>query len=215
VSSLWTKVVTNLVPTSGTSFSFLLGPSSTSSPIPDEKVESEMRSIFQYLERNLSTLNEALERSNLNAFLRETYPFLYGGINREKEKVGILVDPDNSNNANVILTEEEENRERESPSLLCRVIWNDLCMKMHGHLDTYGGVQTQKNAKKVRDGSKSRRPLTDVEKRQVEVLDVVLEYLKAFFYCEFDGQNAGIKLEHLEDRVYVSVRELINTLLTT
>ncbi|KAJ1553528.1 hypothetical protein HK405_007632, partial [Cladochytrium tenue] len=51
-----------------------------------------------------------------------------------------------------------------------------------------------------------------VEKRQVEVFDLCLEFLKAFFYCDIDGRNCGFPLADLEDRMYLDTRTLIKTL---
>ncbi|KAJ3126146.1 hypothetical protein HK098_007857 [Nowakowskiella sp. JEL0407] len=51
--------------------------------------------------------------------------------------------------------------------------------------------------------------LTEEEKNAIVVLDIILEYLKSFFYCEVDGVHHGFTIEELETEEYLKLRNLI------
>ncbi|KAJ3385063.1 hypothetical protein HDU84_002477 [Entophlyctis sp. JEL0112] len=78
------------------------------------------------------------------------------------------------------------------PSLLALVIWNEMVVRMQSSVVTM---------RKEND------------KRQLEALVIILEYLKSFFYCEVAGRCCGFPTDVLENdkyrRVRATMREVI------
>ncbi|KAJ3332067.1 hypothetical protein HDU76_001402 [Blyttiomyces sp. JEL0837] len=186
---------------------------SSSIQVSETKVEDELRPVLQYLDRNLSLLNESLDRPMLNALLREQYTYLAIGntstTNKMSKRAGVSqADLQKEAKAAEIAQEEAE---RDAPSLICKVIWNELVTQLHTDLNAFGGEKGEGGAK-VRAPGAARNPLTDSEKKQVLAMDYCLEYLKAFFYCDIDGRNCGLSLLDLENRKYLDTRVLITTL---
>ncbi|KAJ3100614.1 hypothetical protein HDU97_002102 [Phlyctochytrium planicorne] len=176
-------------------------------PMPtEEQVEESMKPIFAYLDKCMGLFNETLDRPLLNEFIRKTYPFLLEG-NRLDGSRQNLNDQD------------KVDKELSSPSFICLVIWNELCQKLFQQLSEFGAGRNVgvKKTRTVYGGkgdkqASAQKPLNDTEKKQVLVYELILEYLKAFFYCEVDGSHYGFKLDQLENRAYMKARDLIEGL---
>ncbi|KAI9325108.1 hypothetical protein DFJ73DRAFT_870541 [Zopfochytrium polystomum] len=180
--------------------------SSSIPPVTEASVEREFRPAFVYLDRNLTLLNENLDRPLLNQFLRDHYPELSSGL--EIRTPGQPETPADKARA--------ADEERDAPSLVCRVIWIELVTRIYNHLNAYGKARGENESKKRNTAearSGKRQPLTEAEQRQVSVFDIALEFLKAFFYCDIEGRNCGFSLSDLEDKMYLDTRALIRTLL--
>jgi hypothetical protein len=188
-------------------------------PITELAVEEAMLPIFTYLDQNFSRLNESLDRAMLNNFLRDRYPHLV----KKSTKIQNPNTASDKSDGDELLKKKTLKRkdtlahrsdmEQDAPSLICLVFWNELVTRMRNHLNTFGG-RNDSSSKKIRgDSTLGRRALSDDEKRQVEVLDIVLEYLKAFFYCDIDGRNCGFSVDDLEDKTYCEVKEILSKLL--
>ncbi|KAJ3414976.1 hypothetical protein HDV05_005807 [Chytridiales sp. JEL 0842] len=201
VSAKWRKVVDTLAPNS------FFGGSSVA--VTETNVEKEILPILQFVDKNMGILNENLDKLLLNSFLRERYAAVLGSAHAApKENL------DDAASQRLHHKTQQEDMERDSPTLLAILIWNELCVTMRTQLNTYGFERTAKNARKVKSKeAQKRKPLTEAEMKQVQVMEMVLEYLKAFFYCEFDGRNVGIPLNEMENREYENLRRLIGDLL--
>ncbi|KAJ3097254.1 hypothetical protein HDU97_005053 [Phlyctochytrium planicorne] len=200
----WNRIVEKL-----TSKTFFM--SFQTIPMPtEEQVEDSMKPIFAYLDKCMGLFNETLDRPLLNEFIRKTYPFLQEG-NRPDGARQNLNDQDK--------VDKVVDKELSSPSFICLVIWNELCQKLFQQLSEFGAGRNV-GAKKTRmvhggkgdNQASAQKPLNDTEKKQVLVYELILEYLKAFFYCEVDGSHYGFKLEQLENRAYIKARVLIEGL---
>ncbi|KAJ3096412.1 hypothetical protein HDU97_005909 [Phlyctochytrium planicorne] len=170
-------------------------------PTPsEESVEHALASIFGYLDQSLGLFNESLDRLSLNEFLIFMFPYL-------KEGNRLLAD------TNMDPAKKKE-KEVASPSLLCLAVWNELCLKLFQQLSEYGAGRNHGEKKvKGEEGKNAQRSLDDTERKQVLIYELVLEYLKAFFYSEMDGSHFGFELEQLENAAYVKTRELLEGLL--
>ncbi|KAI8807111.1 hypothetical protein BJ742DRAFT_813496 [Cladochytrium replicatum] len=66
----------------------------------------------------------------------------------------------------------------------------------------------------ARGVSLAKAQLTAQEKQNVMVLDIIIEYLKALFCCEIDGEVTGFSVSELEDAgEYKKLRQLIQLLM--
>ncbi|KAI9344826.1 hypothetical protein DFJ73DRAFT_494282 [Zopfochytrium polystomum] len=74
-------------PTPPPTFSTIFFPQPPTTPPPQPTVESEALQILEYLDRNMSLLNEGLDRNLLNNFLRKLYPILGPPVPVPRQKV--------------------------------------------------------------------------------------------------------------------------------
>ncbi|KAJ3206010.1 hypothetical protein HDU67_008512 [Dinochytrium kinnereticum] len=213
-SAEWKKILDKYTPSS-----YIISFQSAAVPT-EEKIEEAMKPIFMYLEKSLSLFNETLDRPRLNEFLRNTYPFLNEGNRLQKFDAAAsrLTSTASTPSADITSTptlEKQREKEMGSPSLLCLVVWNGLVEKLFQQLSEFGSAD--KSVKKNRTvhgkaaGGAQKKPLADAQRKQVLVYELVLEYLKAFFYCEVDGNHYGFGLEKLENRAYLDSRDLIES----
>ncbi|KAJ3129870.1 hypothetical protein HK101_005182 [Irineochytrium annulatum] len=207
VSAQWSKVVTDFTSTS------FFSVKSNPPPTPD-KIEEAMKPIFTYLDQTMTLFNESLDRPRLNKFLRKIYPFLRTARRLADDGEDDELRRASSKAEKQKIKEEREKaaeeKEQDGPTLLCLVVWNGVVLKVG---EAVGALVTGGTSAGKKD--KTKRVLTDAENKQLVVLELVLEFIKAFYYCEIDGRHYGFSLDELEDQDYLGVRALIKSLRET
>ncbi|KAI8834141.1 hypothetical protein BC829DRAFT_422341 [Chytridium lagenaria] len=195
-------------------------PSKATPPPHREKIEEAMNPIFTYLEKSLSLFNETLDPTLLER-RQPSQRVRRCANNRASTLTGASSNDITINPA----LEKQHEKEVASPSLMCMVVWNELVQKMFQQVNVFGaaGATSTKTSEAIKKNrttygrgpaapqKPALKPLTDSERKQVMVYDLVLEYLKAFFYCEVDGSHYGFGLDKLENRAYLEIRELMDS----
>ncbi|KAI8617350.1 C2 domain-containing protein [Chytriomyces sp. MP71] len=182
----------------------LVGSKKDAAPVKDIEVEAALTPLLEYLDNNLTTFNENLDRLQLDRFLTDIYHYL--GTDQASLKV-----------ETVDLTDFEAMSLNEAsldkPSLMALVVWHELVIRMNSSLGALHASGRAALAKSNPGGFTGKEPLGESEKRQVAALELVLEYLKAFFYCDLDGRCCGFPLKVLERGKYRDTRFLIESML--
>ncbi|KAJ3024715.1 UNVERIFIED_CONTAM: hypothetical protein HDU68_007852 [Siphonaria sp. JEL0065] len=157
----------------------------TSAVLDESTIEKSLIPLLQYLDSNLAIMNQFLERPLLDQFLRKAF------MNTSNSAVGSTIPEDG----------EAQNKDTDSPSLVSLVLWNELVTRMKCSIESIGVI--------VGNRVLGSGNLGEADKRKVVALAFVLEYLKAFFYCDLDGRCCGFSLAVLEDKEYKIVREIV------
>ncbi|KAJ3027300.1 UNVERIFIED_CONTAM: hypothetical protein HDU68_004087 [Siphonaria sp. JEL0065] len=157
----------------------------TSAIVDESAIEKSLIPLLQYLDSNLSIMNQFLERPLLDQFLRKAF------LNTSNSAVGSTIPEDG----------EAQSNDVDSPSLVSLVLWNELVTRMKCSIESIGVI--------VGNRVLGSGNLGEADKRKVVALALVLEYLKAFFYCDLDGRCCGFSLAVLEDKEYKIVREIV------
>ncbi|KAJ3065652.1 hypothetical protein HDU98_010960 [Podochytrium sp. JEL0797] len=193
----WNKISAQFKPKLfGSSGSGSNRPSTPQQPatlIDESKVESALLPLLKHLDANLTVLNQNLDRPLVDRFLCDAYPFL-----SENNPVAAIVSPVGQDKPAIAHLQKHD---LDRPSQLPLVIWNKLVTRLKSSVETIRSTAVDPDA------------LNESEKRQVAALELVLEYLKAFFYCDLDGKCCGFSLKVLEGGEYREVRKLVKELL--
>ncbi|KAJ3137232.1 hypothetical protein HK100_000740 [Physocladia obscura] len=168
-------------------------------PVDESKVEQAMMPFFKYLDQNLTIMNENLDRKLLDEFLAGPFFLGYNPATNAQQKQPAIGDADMT--ALLRTFSVKERIDIDKPSLLALVVWNELLTRMHSSVTAF----------KSNDNGATAAAAT-TERRQVEALVIVLEYLKAFFYCDLGGRCCGFPTRILENVKYREVRAMMRVL---
>ncbi|KAJ3226408.1 60S ribosomal protein L43 [Chytriomyces hyalinus] len=155
--------------------------SKQAAPIVDADVEKLLLPLLKYLDESLSLMNESVDRPLLDSYLKELYPFLFdggGGMNGGSGAV------------------DDEQSVLDKPSVLALVVWYELLVRLSSSVSAIQAASKRRTTSTNAAGADtSNDALTESDKRQIRVLELVLEFLKAFFYCDLDGRCCGFPMK--------------------
>ncbi|KAI9352711.1 hypothetical protein BDR26DRAFT_849730 [Obelidium mucronatum] len=153
--------------------------------LDEDSIEKGLLPLMQYLDSNLSLMNQYLDRPLLDDFLKRAFLNLSPG--------GFDADAGSGATTQEAATD--------APSLISLVLWNELVTRMKCSVESIGVIAGNRIV--------SRGALGEADKQKVVALGLCLEFLKAFFYCDIDGKCCGFPLAVLENKEYKSVRVLV------
>ncbi|KAI8902125.1 hypothetical protein BC833DRAFT_574483 [Globomyces pollinis-pini] len=175
--------------------------------VSDETVEIGLVPVLQYLDYNLGLFNQYCDR-RFDDYLLSLYPEVGKAVDGSEEQIAIIdIQPTLPRSTLQIHRKgalNKKSKPNKIPSLaevkhpsIIHIIWHKILSYCYSTID----------------GCQSKTDLTEIERRQVLVLESMIEFIKSVLYCQIGKKVYGLKQEELETMMYRQLRILVDEIL--
>ncbi|KAJ3000450.1 hypothetical protein HDV02_005315 [Globomyces sp. JEL0801] len=175
--------------------------------VSDETVEIGLVPVLQYLDYNLGLFNQYCDR-RFDDYLLSLYPEVGKAVDGSEEQIAIIdIQPTLPRSTLQIHRKgalNKKSKPNKIPSLaevkhpsIIHIIWHKILSYCYSTID----------------GCQSKTDLSEIERRQVLVLESMIEFIKSVLYCQIGKKVYGLKQEELETMMYRQLRILVDEIL--
>ena len=160
--------------------------------VNDDTVEQELQHMLEYLDTNLSLMNQYADR-RFRLFFSKVYPQIGFVPDKKQDDEAVELAVDTTIEKKEMMEKQPELDYRRVPSLI-HLLWHEILLFSNSILES------------LMDS------LTDEEFRKAKVLDSMSELLKALFVCTNGKKALGIPCKDLETPLYRQLRYNIDSI---